>query len=118
MNQQKNTIKQIEGTNTFEVKTIGKRKDLECLRKKLELHGFIFGDNGEFKSYSPKIDELTKLVNELLGNEKVDQNKLVESIRKDAETSFALYEDTRKTISEFTYILDMNNIEIITELGG
>lgn len=110
----KNIIKQIEGTNTFEVKTTGKRKDLEReVKGTLELYGVVFDDNGDLKSCSYKIKKIMNLINGLVGNT-LDQDLLRELVLKNISKQWDSYNNLRKEL-EFKYILDMSDIEIITK---
>lgn len=111
----KNTIKQVEGTNRFEVKTVGKRTDLDDLRSKLKMYGFNFDASGEFSNYYPRTEELIELANELQGQNKLSREEQVEVITDNLHKYWDLYSDLKNKTYEYIYTLDMNSIEIVTE---
>lgn len=111
-----NTIKQVEGTNKFEVQTIGERMDLEELRNKLELNGFTFAPNGELRNSYKRFNELIEHANEI--EDAYKRDKTMENtykIQENLDSYTELYTWLNNKRYEYIYTLDMNSIEIITE---
>lgn len=112
----KNIIKEIEGTNTFEVKTIGKRQDLEELKDKLTMHGFNFDKDGKLLNGYERMNALIERAKRLNGENQLDSIEVVSSIQNDVNEYLSLYVVLREYgMCEFKYILDMNNIEVLTD---
>jgi|GEM_PF-5350920 len=112
----KNIIKEIEGTNTFEVKTIGKRQDLEELKDKLTMHGFNFDKDGKLLNGYERMNALIERAKRLSGENQLDSIEVVSSIQNDVNEYLSLYVVLREYgMCEFKYILDMNNIEVLTD---
>lgn len=112
----KNTIKQVEGTNSFEVQTVGERMDLEELRNKLKSNGFTFAPNGELRDSYKRFNELIDHANKIEDVYKRDEAmERIHIIQESLDNYTELYIWLNNKTYEYIYTLDMNNIEIVTE---
>lgn len=112
----KNIIKEIEGTNTFEVKTTGKTQELEELKNKLKISGFLFKDNDELLNASERMNSLTKYVDEMSGENKSKATEIINLIQEDVDDYLSLYDSLKgHEMREYSYVLDMSNIEVLTD---
>lgn len=110
----KNIIREIEGTNTFEVLTFGKGKDLDELKDKLAMNGFEFKEDGSISNLEKRAKALEKYANNANPIVKKSVQSNVRGIIRDAYKYSSYFNEEKKNYM-FKYILDMNNIEVVLD---
>ena len=114
INSTKNIIKEIKGTNTFEVITFGEGKDLDELKDKLAMNGFEFKKDGSILNLKRRIKELEQYINNAGSIVKRSTQSTVREIISNAYKYSSYFNEEKKNCM-FKYILDMNNIEVILD---